>query len=203
MTMLLAGEDTTANTLAWMVYLLHRHPQALQRAQEEVRALATEPAAFTIEQMASLDYLDACAQETMRLKPVAPSVPVEAIHDTVIGDVAVPANTLVWSVLRHDSVDERYFPGGSAFRPERWLESEATAPQAASAKRISMPFGGGPRVCPGRYLALLEIKMAMAMLLTSFDIESLDTPDGEEAQEVMSFTMSPVDLRMRLRERVA
>ncbi|HSI54908.1 MAG: cytochrome P450 [Ramlibacter sp.] len=201
LTMLLAGEDTTANSLAWMVYLLHRHPQALHRAQDEVRALATDPAAFTIEQMASLDYLDACAQETMRLKPVAPNLPVEAIHDTVVGGVAVPANTLVWSVLRHDSVDDRHFPNGSAFMPERWLESESAGQQLASAKRVSMPFGGGPRVCPGRYLALLEMKMAMAMLLTRFEIVGVDTPDGGEAQELMSFTMSPVGLRMRLRER--
>ena len=41
-----------------------------------------------------------------------------------------------------------------------------------------MPFGSGPRMCPGRYLALLEMKMAMAMLLAGFDIEAVDTPDG-------------------------
>ena len=71
----------------------------------------------------------------------------------------------------------------------------------SSAKRISMPFGAGPRVCPGRYLALLEIKMAMAMLLTHFEIETVTTPDGAEAAEHMSFTMMPVGLQMRLRER--
>ena len=57
--MLLAGEDTTANTLAWMLYLLHRHPAALQRAQQEVRERAPDAAAFTPEIMASLDYLEA------------------------------------------------------------------------------------------------------------------------------------------------
>ncbi|MDB5872817.1 MAG: cytochrome [Ramlibacter sp.] len=201
LTMLLAGEDTTANTLAWMIHLLHRHPQALQRAQEEVRRLAPDPAAFTPEQMASLDYLEACAQETMRLKPVAPNLPVEAIRDTVVAGVAVPANTLVWSLLRHDSVDDRHFPNAAQFQPERWLEAGAQDQGTASTKRVAMPFGSGPRVCPGRYLALLEIKMAMAMLLSSFEIDRVDTPDGEPAQELMSFTMSPVGLRMKLRSR--
>ena len=64
-----------------------------------------------------------------------------------------------------------------------------------------MPFGAGPRVCPGRYLALLEIKMAMAMLLAHFDIESVATPDGGEPREFLAFTMAPVGLKMRLRER--
>jgi cytochrome P450 len=74
-----------------------------------------------------------------------------------------------------------------------------------------MPFGSGPRMCPGRYLALLEMKMAMAMLLSSFDIEAVDTPDGQPAAEAvdtpdgqpaaerMAFTMKPVGLSLRLR----
>ena len=198
-TMLLAGEDTTANTLAWMIHLLHRNPLALERAQAEVRRLAPDPAAFTAEQMASLDFIEACANETMRLKPVAPNLPVEAIQDTVVGDVAVPANTLIWSVLRHASMDDRHFPQASQFRPERWLEAGAADQGQQSTKRVAMPFGSGPRVCPGRYLAMLEIKIAMAMLLARFDIESVDAPGGGEAQELLSFTMSPVGLRMRLR----
>jgi cytochrome P450 len=61
-----------------------------------------------------------------------------------------------------------------------------------------MPFGAGPRICPGRYLALLEMKMAMATLLGRFDILSVDTPHGGDARERLSFTMTPVGLRMRL-----
>ena len=58
----------------------------------------------------------------------------------------------------------------------------------------------GPRICPSRYLALLEMKMAIAILLGRFDIDSVDTPDGMEAQERLSLTMAPVGLTMRLRE---
>ncbi len=64
-----------------------------------------------------------------------------------------------------------------------------------------MPFGAGPRICPGRYLALLEMKMAMAMLLSHFEIDGVDTQDGGEAAERLSFTMAPVGLRLRLRMR--
>jgi cytochrome P450 len=203
-TMLLAGEDTTANTLAWMIYLLGQHPEALQRATEEVRRLAPDPAAFTPEQMASLDYLEACASETMRLKPVAPFLVLEALHDTTMGDVHVPKGSFVWCVLRHDSVNAKHFPEPTVFNPSRWLNHAEHADPAltpSSPKRVAMPFGAGPRVCPGRYLALLEIKMAMAMLLASFEIESVGTEDGSEPREHMAFAMAPVGLRMRLRER--
>lgn len=202
LTMLLAGEDTTANTLAWMVHLLWLNPPALARAQDEVRRLADDPAAFTPESMAQLDYLEACAHETMRLKPVAPFLPLQASRDVVVGDVRVPKDTLIWNVMRHDSVDARHFDDAAAFKPERWLaEGQGADHNASHAKRVSMPFGAGPRVCPGRYLALLEMKLAMALLLSRFDIVGVDTPDGREAQEHMAFTMEPVGLTLRLRER--
>ncbi len=199
LTMLLAGEDTTANTLAWMIHLLQRHPAALQRARDEVRRLAPDPAAYTHDQMEELVFLHACASETMRLKPVAPFIALMALRDTVVGGVAVPQGTQVWGVLRHDSVSEAHFTNPSAFEPQRWLD-DAQPPLSAAAKRAAMPFGSGPRMCPGRYLALLEMKMAMAMLLASFDIEAVDTPDGQPARERMAFTMNPVGLTLRLRE---
>ena len=205
LTMLLAGEDTTANTLAWLIYLLHRTPQTLQRAAQEVRALGVDSSAFTLQAMASLVYLEACAHEAMRLKPVAPFQIIEAVNDTVVAGVRVPRGTRVWCLMRGDSVNAAHFPNPDRFEPQRWLPATAAGEQAASnpsaLHRISMPFGAGPRVCPGRYLALLEIKMAMAMLLTHFDIDAVTTPDGAEAVEKMSFTMLPVDLKMRLRAR--
>lgn len=201
LTMLLAGEDTTANTLAWMIHLLWRHPETLTRATEEVRRVCGGAAAPTIDQLARLDYLEACAHETMRLKPVAPINVLQTSRDTVVGDVQVPAGMIVVALMRHDSIDEALVPEAAAFRPERWLADGANIDQAQSVKRISMPFGAGPRICPGRYLALLEIKVAMVMLLGRFDIRSVDTPDGGEAREHLAFTMAPVGLSMRLANR--
>lgn len=199
-TMLLAGEDTTANTLAWMLYLLARHPAALTRAVDEVRT-ALAGGALIPERINTLDYIEACAHETMRLKPVAPFLGLQLLRDTVVGDIAMPAGTVIWGMMRRDSVDDRHFPDAAKFRPERWLADGGPAQAASTAKRVSMPFGAGPRVCPGRYLALLEMKMCMAMLLDRFDVLGVDTEDGGEAREQLQFTMSPVGLRLRLRER--
>jgi cytochrome P450 len=201
LTMLLAGEDTTANTIAWMIYLLWRNPEALANAADEVRRTIADPMHPKQEELARLDYVEACAHETMRLKPVAPLLGLQALRDTTIGDVRVPAGMMVFSLMRRDSVSDEFVPEASAFLPERWLTEGGPRQAASAAKRISMPFGAGPRICPGRYLALLEMKMAMAMLLGHFDIESVTTPYPGEAKEHMSFTMAPVDLRLRLKLR--
>ena len=206
LTMLLAGEDTTANTLAWMIHLLWRHPAALARAVAEVREVCGAAGGdagndLTMEQMARLDYVEACIHETMRLKPVAPIIPLQALHDITVGDVRVPAGRVVISLMRRDSVSNTHLANAAAFDPGRWLLADGgPGAQASAAKRISMPFGAGPRICPGRYLALMEMKMAMATLLRGFEIENVSTPDGKEAREHLSFTMTPVGLRMRLRE---
>jgi cytochrome P450 len=61
-----------------------------------------------------------------------------------------------------------------------------------------MPFGAGPRMCPGRYLALAEMKMVAAMLLASFRLQSVGTSSGGPVRERLALAMSPVGLKMRL-----
>ena len=200
LTMLLAGEDTTANSLAWAIWLLDEHPQAMVRAANEVHAaLGGESCPTRYEQLARLDFLEACIHETMRLKPVAPIIVQQAARDREVAGVLLPAGTLVICLMRPAALDEARFPRAAEFEPERWLADGGTASQAASsAKRVVMPFGAGPRICPGRYLALAEMKMVLAMLLSSFRIDSVDTADGLPVQEKLTLTMSPVGLRIAL-----
>lgn len=201
-TMLLAGEDTTANTLCWMIHLLHRHPEALARATLEVRQHVPDIASVTPEALARLDYVEACAHETMRLRPVAPFNVLELVHDLPVAGVGLRRGDLVFCAMRPDATSSASFEHPHSFLPERWLDTlDAPGGGAMNAKRVSMPFGGGPRVCPGRYLAILEMKLLMAMLLSHFDIVDVDTPDGAMAREQMNFTMTPVGLGLRLRER--
>lgn len=203
LTMLLAGEDTTANTLAWMLHLLWQNPAILARAVAEVQRVVANNASPSLEQMAQLEYVEACAHETMRLKPVAPLIGSQTRHEVMIGDVRVPEGVIVTALMRRDSVSDAYIPNAAAFEPERWLADGANAAAAAtSVKRVSMPFGAGPRICPGRYLALLEMKLAIATILRDFDITAVDTPDSGPAQELMQLAMAPVGLRMRLRVKV-
>jgi cytochrome P450 len=202
-TMLLAGEDTTATSLSWMLDLLWRHPQALRRARDEVdRVLGARASLqdWTPDDLAQLDWLEACIHESMRLKPVGPFNVVEALQDTVVGDVGVRRGTPVLLLMRHDTVREEVFARADEFLPQRWLP-EGSDLTPAHARKLSMPFGSGPRICPGRFLALLEIKLAAAMLLSQFDILSIGTPDGTPPEEHMALTMVPLGLQMRLQPR--
>jgi len=196
-TMLLAGEDTTANTLAWMLYLLSRHRWALERASAEVRrVLGDERVPTRFDQLEQLEFVEACVHETMRLKPVAPLLLQQAARDTTLGGISIPAGTTCAFLMRAPATDPQNFPQPLAFDPDRWLREEA-----GGGKRISMPFGAGPRMCPGRYLALMEMKMAMATLLGGFDLVSVGSADGAPVSERLSFTMTPSPLAMHLRAR--
>ncbi|QGZ43362.1 cytochrome P450 [Pseudoduganella flava] len=198
-TMLLAGEDTTSSALAWLIWLLWRNPAALARATDEVRRHVPDVAALTYEQTEPLDYVQACALEAMRLKPPAPFLPLEALRETTVLDVRLPPGTLLWCVMRHDSVDARCFPSPDTFDPERWLPDAQGAHRAD--RQAALPFGAGPRICPGRYLSLLEIKVAMATLLSRFDITAVHATGRPEPAEVMGFVMGPSPLTMTLRPR--
>jgi cytochrome P450 len=113
----------------------------------------------------------------------------------VVAGIEVPKGTVIMCLMRAGTSDERRFADAQVFAPERWLSGAA----ANSPKRVAMPFGAGPRLCPGRYLAMLEMKMVAAMLLSRFEIEAVTTPDGGEAREHLAFTMHPVGLRLKLR----
>src|SRR3954469_2753463 len=198
LTMLLAGEDTTANTLAWMIYLLSRHPQALAKAREEVRSTLGAATLPTREQLDQLPYIEACMNETMRVKPVAPMIIQQVVRDTVLGNIRIPKGYLVVLLMRGPTMEDKHFKNPNAFDPSRWLDAAVTP---ASAKRVAMPFGAGPRLCPGRYLAMLEMKMVVAMLLAGFDIGNVATAHGGEPEERLALTMAPVGLRMTLAAR--
>lgn len=202
LTMLLAGEDTTANTLAWMIHLLYENPHALRQAQAEVEAMVDAEVPTVLEQTSRLDYAEACAHEAMRLKPVAPILFLQAQRESIVAGVTVPKNAMLLLLLRRVATDQRNFARPTEFDPRRWLlDQNELSDVTRSPRRVSMPFGAGPRLCPGRYLALLEIKMVISMLFRNFEVESVFTPDGRPVRERLAFTMEPVGLRLRLRAR--
>jgi cytochrome P450 len=198
-TLLIAGEDTSAHTIAWILYYLFQNPETLTRAKDEVRRFNTDPVAFTVDHLDSLDYLEACLLEGMRLKPVVPFMTLEALSDTVVHDIKVPAGTVLWCVLRRDSISTQLAQDALAFNPQRWLDDSSIDEKAHQLKRSSLPFGAGPRACPGRYLAMLEMKSALAMLLGNFDILNVKSPNDLPPKEIMGFVMSPLGLSMQIR----
>lgn len=197
LTVLLAGEDTTANTLAFALYHLAMHPDVTARAREEVDAALGDAFVPTLEQARELSYVEAIAHETLRLTPPTPLIPVQATEDVVIDGLALPAGTVLMLLTRLMATSPGVFDDPSSFRPERWLEGDAE--QRRHHRRMMLAFGGGPRVCPGRGLALLECAMVLAMVLRTFDFELADP--SVPLREVTQFTVQPSGVRVRFRPR--
>ena len=197
--LLLAGEDTTAGTIAWAMHYFMLHPELFERVRGEVDALlAPAPALENPEQANRLPVLDAFCKEVMRIRPVAPLHVVEPVTDIELLGCSIPKGTPIFMLLRHVATRERHFAGGDRFDPDRWLPGSPPGPHD---RRVFLPFGGGPRLCPGRALALLEIRAALAMLCRNFDLEPV-MPAGE-VRERMAFTMLPAGLKARLARRAA
>ena len=199
LTMLLAGEDTTANTMAWVLHFMIEHPEVQTRmATEASHVVGGAGFLAQIQDADQLNYIEAVTHETMRLKPVAPILFLESIEDVEFGGVAVPAGTALMLLTMHGGLQEAHFTAAHQFRPERWLE-EAPAPTCAHNVRAFVPFGAGPRFCPGRQLAIVEIKTVMAMLCAAFEITKTEHP--QPVGEIFSFTMMPENLFVRSKRR--
>ncbi len=198
MTMLLAGEDTTANSLAWAVHLLCDHPAEVAALRAQLTTvLGDAPVPQDLARAGQLDVADAIATEAMRLLPVASLNFVQANRATVLGDIEIPKDAGVIVVARVPATDPARFVDPEVFRPVRHLAAGAAAgPHEAGAL---FPFGTGPRICPGRSLALLEMRVALATLYASFDVERVG--EAREVTERYAFTIGPEHLRVRLRTR--
>ena len=199
-TLLLAGEDTTANTLAWAIKFFTDYPGLFQRVRSEVDAVLGH-AAIPMSQADAgrLSLVEAFANETMRLKPVAPLIITEAKEDTVVAGVQVPAGTGIALLNRYIATQASNFSDPQTFDLDRWVEKNAGSDGRAHNPRAFLPFGGGPRFCPGRNLALLEIKLVLAMVCRNFEVELEDPTVAID--ELFAFTMSPTHLRVRFKLR--
>jgi len=198
MTLLLAGEDTTATTIAWMLHYLARNPEVLSRARAEVDAVLGASLVPDAGHVPRLHYLEALFHETLRFRMPAPVLFVEAVEDTEIAGIELPAGTLTLLYVRAAAQDPSLFGSPSSFRPDRWLD-DPPAELLPHTPRQVFAFGGGPRVCPGRGLAVLEAVIAVATVLRSFDL--VDPDPAKEIEELSSFTVMPKGISLRFRPR--
>jgi cytochrome P450/nitrite reductase/ring-hydroxylating ferredoxin subunit len=195
-TMLVAGEDTTGFTAAWAVHELCDNPGWAAKLRNEADAvIGSMDVAADVDVANRLMRAEAVACETMRLRPIAPCTALETNVDVALGDILVPKGTLVFVLPRPAAVSADNFADPLSFRPERWL-GQPSGPHNVSAW---LPFGSGPRMCPGRSLAFLEIKTLLSMLYKTFDVERVGA--SSDVRERFGFTMSPAGLKVRLKPR--
>lgn len=192
LTMLIAGEDTTAHSLGWAVWYAASRPDVQDRLRAE--ALAVLGAGPVADHAASLrlEYADAVVREAIRLHSPTPFMGLEPVEDVELLGCAIPAGTQLALLTRRIGLESEALPRPREFDPDRWLG------ESISAKGF-LPFGAGPRVCPGRGLAYLEAKCALAMLVHAFDLRR--DPAAPPVTERFEFITGPSAVPVRLRAR--
>jgi cytochrome P450 len=160
--LLMAGHETTANTLAWAWYLLSQDDTAWQRLVAEVDAAAEAPC--SLEDVQSLPFTRAVIDETLRLYPPVPIQARRSAEARQIADRSVPANSIVllvpWLLHRHRC----YWDQPDAFLPARFLPGGSGVPD----RYAYVPFSIGPRICTGAAFALTETVLCLATLARRF-----------------------------------
>ncbi|HZC23277.1 MAG TPA: cytochrome P450, partial [Candidatus Binatia bacterium] len=155
LTLIVAGHETTASTLAWCWYLLSQHPEAEEKLSDELSSLSNPIESLAFSDLPRFGYTRQIVEETMRLFPAGWVVTRKALHDDRLGDYFVPAGTeiyvVLYSIQRHPDLwddPDRFDP--ERFRPERSNDRHRLA---------AMPFSAGPRNCIGALFARTEMQI--------------------------------------------
>ncbi|KLO05397.1 cytochrome P450 [Schizopora paradoxa] len=173
-----AGADTTARAIAFLIFLLLDNPICMDRVKAELDSVFPKGEnVLETSKYASLTYLEACINETLRLYPPVPTngsrrVP-EGSGGHVVAGRYIPEGTEVYVspyVLHRDS--RNFFPHTNDFWPDRWLSPSISASTEARVHNTTafIPFSFGPQNCVARNLARLEIRMIICLLLSRFDV---------------------------------
>jgi cytochrome P450 family 110 len=179
-TILFAGHETTATTLSWALYQIHRQPEVLSKLQHELDTLGKNVSPLEV---AQLPYLTAVCQETLRMYPVIPVIfPRIAKFSVEIAGYRFDAGTALMVSIYLVHYREDLYPNPRQFQPERFRSRQYSPSEY-------LPFGGGSRRCLGYALAELEMKLVLATILSKYRLtlaeEKLVKPQRR------GFTLSP------------
>lgn len=165
--LLLAGHETTANTLSWLLSLVVEQPAVIERLREVSRTT-------DIVDSTRNEYLNAVINETMRLRPAAFMTDRLAMEDDQYGDWTYPKGTVVLSFFYGLHRHGDHWQDAESFLPDRWIDEEGRL------KKMSafFPFGAGPRLCIGNNFAMAEMCFFVHAFFRRFKISSIGhTPE--------------------------
>ncbi len=178
MSLLLAGHETTASALVWALYWLTHLPEVRTKLLDELDRLGENPHPLDI---AKLPYLSAICDETLRIYPVLPAAFLRMPKSSIeIMEYTFPAGSaLALSIyLLHQRED--IYPQPKQFKPERFIERQYSPYEY-------LPFGGSNRRCIGSALALLEMKLVLANIVSRFELKLLNNRPVKPVRRGLTF----------------
>jgi len=191
-TLLLAGHETTASALVWMLYWIHYLPEVQQKLRAELADLDPQADPMVVTQ---LPYLTAVCQEALRIYPITPTTFVRVLRQPMTlagysfeaGTALMPATYII-----HQRPD--LYPEPKQFRPERFWEHQY-------APHEYLPFGGGYRRCIGSALAMMELKLSITTLLQEFELTLLKPRPLLPARRGLTLA-PPASMRLRVKSKL-
>uniref|UniRef100_A0A8C7NEX6 Cholesterol 24-hydroxylase n=1 Tax=Oncorhynchus mykiss TaxID=8022 RepID=A0A8C7NEX6_ONCMY len=166
-TFFIAGQETTANQLAFAVMELGRLPEILTKVKQEVDDVIGMKQEISFDDLGKMTYLSQVLKETLRLYPTAPGTSRFIPNDIVINGIPIPAGVSCFFSSYVCGRLDKFFEDPLKFDPERFH------PDAAKPYYCYYPFALGPRSCLGQSFAQMEAKVVMAKLLQRFDFSLL------------------------------
>ncbi|XP_023260263.1 sterol 26-hydroxylase, mitochondrial-like [Seriola lalandi dorsalis] len=187
--LLLAGVDTTSNTVSWCLYHLAKEPEIQEKLYQEVIGVCPGDKMPTSEDIAQMPYLKAIIRETLRLYPVVPgNARLTVENEIVVGDHLFPKKTLFHLCHYAVSYDETIFPDAHTFLPQRWLRG---AEEKSKHPFGSVPFGFGIRACLGRRVAELEMYLLLSRLIKHYELRP--DPAGTTVKPITRTLLCPAE----------
>nr|QUF59386.1 cytochrome p450 CYP3049C1 [Brachionus angularis] len=159
-----AGQETTANSLAFCFLELGRNPQVFAKLREEIDRVIGAKNEVSYDDMTLLEYTGCVFKETLRLWPPAPEIIRVSDQDFYINGLKIPKNTQINLSPHFSGRNPKYFPNPDEFRPERFLKEDTDI-----SNYTYFPFSVGPRNCIGKNFAFIESKVFIAKFVQNFE----------------------------------
>ncbi|CAO3622924.1 unnamed protein product [Cunninghamella echinulata] len=201
---LMAGSETTSNSLGFTIIEVLRHPEVLKKLREEIDTLEfpnpSRPV-FNHEQLKTLPYLNSVMNEVFRTRTI-PASGLDRVCDKDVvlgGKLFVPKNTKILCNVYHSHLNEKYWPNASSFIPERWLDGDKSKADI----NYLMNFSLGSRNCIGKNFALMEMRLVLATLIKLYDFTAIpeEMKASEDVREFITLTVASNQFKVIMRHR--
>jgi cytochrome P450 family 110 len=167
-TLVVAGHDTTAGTLMWALYHIHRDPRICERVSAEIAGMSAPEA------LPDLPYLSAVVSEALRMHPAVPIVMRRVLAPLTVGGIRWSPGDMVGIAVPAVHFDPAIWPDPYRFDPGRFLGKSSTPFEY-------LPFGGGFRRCPGASFAVYELAVSIGTLMNSVELQMPSTERRRQA----------------------
>ncbi|KAN0066594.1 cytochrome P450 cyp2 [Thecaphora frezii] len=195
--LLIAGGETTSNTITYILKALLENPDKLAALYDTIPSAPLDAPVAGFEELRDTPYLDACINEGMRMYPVTNELGRRTARDsTVVMGHVIPPRTAISASLRALHYSPDYWPQPNRYWPERFLEGSDAPPADLAA---FMPFGTGPRNCIGWKFAWHEMKMVLHTLLSRYNVTAVET--DVDFRQFVTFQLAKPRFRIGLEPR--